>query len=62
MQHMIERVQKEKPYRGIVGVPYAALPYATVSLVRAPLPSFASSNDAHRRAKELGVHWETPLG
>ncbi|KAF8359133.1 hypothetical protein PRIPAC_94128 [Pristionchus pacificus] len=30
MQHMIERVQKEKPYRGIVGVPYAALPYATI--------------------------------
>lgn len=31
MQELIEKVEKTKPYKGIVGVPYAALPYASVS-------------------------------
>ncbi|GMS79904.1 hypothetical protein PENTCL1PPCAC_2079, partial [Pristionchus entomophagus] len=30
IQGLIESVEKEKPYVGIVGVPYAALPYASI--------------------------------
>ncbi|GMT10034.1 hypothetical protein PFISCL1PPCAC_1331, partial [Pristionchus fissidentatus] len=30
IQVIIEKVEKEKPYVGIVGVPYAALPYASI--------------------------------
>ncbi|KAF8382966.1 umps-1, partial [Pristionchus pacificus] len=30
MQELIEKVEKTKPYKGIVGVPYAALPYASI--------------------------------
>ena len=33
MQKQIERVGSKKPFKGIVGVPYAALPYASVSCI-----------------------------